>query len=140
VEEHPEADDAPPEGGRPGGRDAEDPRDHGQGFLHRHLQESSTLEEMTLTIVPYWVIPASARTSVVSDRHDDGGRVDRDDRRDHRRDGRQWQGRQAGGEGSQDLCSRSDPRVDDGQPGQGRPTKTYEMEENYNFPVVAINL
>src|SRR6266850_1425501 len=37
-----------------------------KGFLHRHLQESSTLEEMTLTIVPYWVMPASARTSIVA--------------------------------------------------------------------------
>ncbi len=36
------------------------------GLLRRHLQDSSTLEELSLTVVPYWVIPVSARTSVVA--------------------------------------------------------------------------
>ncbi len=36
------------------------------GILHRHLQESSTLEELTLSYVPYWIISASARTSIVA--------------------------------------------------------------------------
>lgn len=36
------------------------------GLLRRHLQDSSTLEELKLTVVPYWVIPVSARTSVVA--------------------------------------------------------------------------
>lgn len=37
-----------------------------QGFLHRHLQENSTLEEMSLTYIPYWIVSVSARTSVIS--------------------------------------------------------------------------
>ncbi|HYC26673.1 MAG TPA: zinc-ribbon domain-containing protein, partial [Nitrososphaerales archaeon] len=37
-----------------------------KGLLHRHLQESSTLEEMNLALVPYWLIPVSARTSLVA--------------------------------------------------------------------------
>ncbi len=37
-----------------------------KGFLHRHLQESSTLQEMTLSMVPYWIVPVSARTSIVA--------------------------------------------------------------------------
>lgn len=36
------------------------------GLLRRHLQDSSTLEELKLTVVPFWVIPVSARTSVVA--------------------------------------------------------------------------
>jgi hypothetical protein len=36
------------------------------GFLHRHLQEDSTLQEMTLSMVPYWIVPVSARTSIVA--------------------------------------------------------------------------
>ncbi|MDA4119154.1 MAG: zinc ribbon domain-containing protein [Thaumarchaeota archaeon] len=36
------------------------------GLLHRHLQESSTLEEANLALVPYWLIPVSARTSLVA--------------------------------------------------------------------------
>ncbi|MEM3638377.1 MAG: zinc ribbon domain-containing protein [Conexivisphaerales archaeon] len=37
-----------------------------RGLLHRHLQESSVLEEATLSIVPYWIIPVSARTSIIA--------------------------------------------------------------------------
>jgi predicted RNA-binding Zn-ribbon protein involved in translation (DUF1610 family) len=37
-----------------------------KGLLHRHLQESSTLQEMTLSMVPYWVVPVSARTSITA--------------------------------------------------------------------------
>ena len=37
-----------------------------QGLLHRHLQESSTLEEMNLTYIPYWIISVSARTSIIT--------------------------------------------------------------------------
>ncbi len=36
------------------------------GLLKRHLQDSSTLEELTLAIVPFWVIPVSARTMIVA--------------------------------------------------------------------------
>ena len=37
-----------------------------KGLLHRHLQESSKLEQLDLTMVPYWVIPATARTNLVA--------------------------------------------------------------------------
>lgn len=37
-----------------------------RGVIHRHLQESSTLEEMSLAMVPYWLIPVSARTTIVA--------------------------------------------------------------------------
>ena len=37
-----------------------------KGFLHRHLQEDSTLQEMTLSLVPYWIVPVSARTSITA--------------------------------------------------------------------------
>src|SRR6266568_6764392 len=37
-----------------------------RGLLNRHLQESSTLEEMSLSIVPYWLVGVSARTSIVA--------------------------------------------------------------------------
>ncbi len=37
-----------------------------RGLLSRHLQESSTLEEMTLSVVPYWLVGVSARTSLVA--------------------------------------------------------------------------
>jgi len=37
-----------------------------RGMLHRQIQESSTLEEMTLSVVPYWLVNVSARTSIVA--------------------------------------------------------------------------
>ena len=37
-----------------------------KGILHRHLQESSTLEQLDLTMIPYWIIPVSARTNIVA--------------------------------------------------------------------------
>jgi DNA-directed RNA polymerase subunit RPC12/RpoP len=37
-----------------------------KGLLHRHLQEDSKQEEMSLTYVPYWIVSVSARTTVVA--------------------------------------------------------------------------
>jgi DNA-directed RNA polymerase subunit RPC12/RpoP len=37
-----------------------------RGLLHRHLYEGSTLEEMNLSFVPYWIVSVSARTSIVA--------------------------------------------------------------------------
>lgn len=37
-----------------------------KGLLHRHLQETSKQEEMSLSYVPYWIVAVSARTSVVA--------------------------------------------------------------------------
>jgi len=36
-----------------------------KGLLHRHLHEDSTQEEMNLSYVPYWIVSVSARTTVV---------------------------------------------------------------------------
>ena len=40
--------------------------DMDRGFLKRHLEETSQQEELTLSYVPYWIIPVSARTQVVA--------------------------------------------------------------------------
>ena len=37
-----------------------------RGLLHRHLQETSKLEEMNLSLVPYWIVSVSATTTVVA--------------------------------------------------------------------------
>jgi len=37
-----------------------------KGLLHRHLHEDSTQEEMNLSYVPYWIVSVSARTTVVA--------------------------------------------------------------------------
>ncbi len=37
-----------------------------KGLMHRHLQEDSKQEEMSLSYVPYWIVGVSARTTVVA--------------------------------------------------------------------------
>ena len=37
-----------------------------KGLLHRHLQESSTLEELDFLMVPYWIIPVTAKTNLIA--------------------------------------------------------------------------
>jgi len=37
-----------------------------KGLLHRHLQESSKLEEINLSMIPYWIIPTTARTNIIA--------------------------------------------------------------------------
>jgi double zinc ribbon protein len=37
-----------------------------KGIFKHHLQEESTLEEMNASYIPYWIIPVSARTSIVA--------------------------------------------------------------------------
>lgn len=37
-----------------------------KGLFRHHLQEKSTLEEINATFVPYWIVPVSARTSIIT--------------------------------------------------------------------------
>src|ERR1019366_6502731 len=37
-----------------------------KGAFKHHVQEESTLEELTATFIPYWIIPISARTSIIA--------------------------------------------------------------------------
>src|SRR5207245_9541088 len=37
-----------------------------RGLLHRHVQEQSKLEDLNLAMVPYWLVPVSARSTVVA--------------------------------------------------------------------------
>jgi hypothetical protein len=107
-----------------------------RGFLHRHLQEHSTLEEMNLTFVPYWVIPVSARTSIIAtDVAAEAGSL----------------ATTAALIGIMGASMGSSRRSGFGGPlltgavlgttmagGRENPTKTYQMDNNYNFPVVAL--
>lgn len=37
-----------------------------RGLMHRHLAETSKLEEMNLSLVPYWIVSVSARTTIIA--------------------------------------------------------------------------
>jgi hypothetical protein len=106
-----------------------------RGLLHRHLQESSTLEEMNLSFVPYWIVSVSARTSVVaSDVAVQAGTIATSAALAGVI-GSGFGGRRGGGFGGPLLAGAMLGTMMG--PRQGA-RKTYEMNNNYNFPVVAL--
>ena len=110
-----------------------------RGLLHRHLQESSTLEEMNLALVPYWLIPVSARTSLVAvDMAAEAGQIATtaalagilggamSDRR--------------GGFGGGGLMGGVllGTMMGGGMGGGQGNRRAYQMDNDYNFPIVAL--
>jgi hypothetical protein len=105
-----------------------------RGFLHRHLQEGSTLEEMNLSFVPYWIVSSSARTSVVaSDMAVQAGEIATTAALFGVM-GSAMGGRRRGGFAGPLLAGA----VLGSAVGQTNAKKTYEMNDNYNFPIVAL--
>jgi len=105
-----------------------------RGFLHRHLQEGSTLEEMNLSFVPYWIVSASARTSVIaSDMAVQAGEIATTAALFGVM-GSAMGGRRRGGFAGPLLAGA----VLGSAVGQTNARKTYEMNDNYNFPIVAL--
>ncbi len=106
------------------------------GLLHRHLQESSTLEEMTLSVVPYWLVAASARTSLVAnDMVAEGATIATTAALFGVMAG--MGGGRRGGFGGPLLTGAVLGSMMGGGMGQGQ-KKALEMDENYNFPIVAL--
>jgi hypothetical protein len=108
-----------------------------RGLLHRHLHEDSNLEEMNLSLIPYWIIAASARTSIVAtDMAVTVGEI-----------GTEaallavMMGGMGGGYRRRRGFYMTGPLIGGammgaGMGGGGR--KTYELDNNYNFPIVAL--
>ena len=107
-----------------------------RGLLHRHLQESSTLEEMNLSFVPYWIVSVSARTSLVaSDVAVQIGEIATTAALAGVM-GSAMGGRRGGGMAGPLLAGAMLGTMMG--PGRAGATKTYEMNNNYNFPIVAL--
>ena len=110
-----------------------------RGLLHRHLQENSTLEEMNLSLIPYWIISVSARTSIVAaDMVSNVGQTVTE---------AAVLGLILGGMGGMGRrrflfsgfsLGGAFPGIMMMGYGQGGMKKTYEMDNNYNFPIVAV--
>ena len=108
-----------------------------RGLLHRHLSETSTLEEMNLSYVPYWIVSVSARTSILaSDVAMQAGQIATTaalfglmgGAMGGRRGGLGFGGPMMAGAMMGTMMG----------PGRGSPTKSYEIADTYNFPVVAL--
>lgn len=107
------------------------------GLLHRHLQETSTLEEATLSVVPYWIIPVAARTSIVAaDVAAEVGTIATTAALIGVMGGGFGGGRRGPGFGGGLLEGAMLGTVMSGG-GVGM-KKAVSMNENYNFPVVAL--
>jgi DNA-directed RNA polymerase subunit RPC12/RpoP len=103
------------------------------GLLHRHLQESSTLEEMTLSVVPYWLVAASARTSLIAtDMVTEGATVATTAALVGVMGG--LAGGRRGGFGGPLVTGA----LLGSMMGGGGQKKAIQMDDNYNFPIVAL--
>ncbi len=113
-----------------------------RGLLHRHLQESSTLEEINLAMVPYWLIPVSARTSLVAvDMASEAGQIATTAALAGIMGGALGGGRRGGfgGGGMMTgvLLGTMMGGGGFGGGGQGN-RRAYQMDNDYNFPTVAL--
>src|SRR6266568_179340 len=109
-----------------------------RGLLHRHLQESSTLEEMSLSIVPYWLVGVSARTSIVAtDMVAEGAQVATTAALFGVLAGGMGGGRR-GGFGGPLLEGALLGSVMGGGMGGGGKKRAIQMNENYNYPIVGL--
>jgi DNA-directed RNA polymerase subunit RPC12/RpoP len=108
-----------------------------RGLLHRHLQESSTLEEMTLSVVPYWLVNVSARTSIVAtDMVAEGATVATTAALFGVMAG--MGGGRRGGFGAPLLEGAMLGSMMGGGMGGGGRKKAIQMDQNYNFPIIAL--
>lgn len=107
-----------------------------RGLLHRHLQESSVLEEMSLAIVPYWLVPVSARTSLVAtDMAAEAGQIATTAVLAGILGSAMSGGRRGGGGGMMTGVLLGTMM---GGQNQGGNRRAYQMDLAYNYPVIAL--
>lgn len=112
-----------------------------RGLLHRHLQESSTLEEVNLALVPYWLISVSARTSLVAvDMAAEAGQIATTAALAGIMGGAIGGGRDRGfGGGGLVTGMMLGTMMGGGGFGGGQGTRrAYQMDNDYNFPIVGL--
>ena len=111
-----------------------------KGLLHRHLQETSKLQEMSLSLVPYWIVSVSATTSIIaSDVAVEAGQIATTaalfgllgGAMGGRRGGMGFAGPLVAG-------TMVGTMMGGGGIGGGGAQKSYEIADTYNFPVVAL--
>lgn len=108
------------------------------GLLHRHLQEQSTLEELNLSYVPYWVVPVSARTNYTAvDAAAEVGTIAATAAIMGLAGGAMGgQGRGGLGLGMVEGTMMGGMMM--GGMGGGGTIRAYQLNENYNYPVVGV--
>ncbi len=115
---------------------------HGQmdrGLFHRHLMEESQLEEMNLALVPYWLMPVSARTSLVAnDMAAEAGSIATTAALAGIMGAALGGGRQGGGGGLMTGVLLGTMMGGGGMGGGQGARRAYQMDNDYNFPVIGL--
>jgi len=111
-----------------------------KGLLHRHLEEDSQQEELTLSYVPFWLIPVSARSSIVAaDTVATVGTIATEAALFGMMAGGMGGGRRGGiGIGGGLAEGAMMGTMMGGMGGGMNMRKAFSLNENYNFPIVAI--
>lgn len=117
-----------------------------KGIFRHHLQESSTLEEMNLSYIPYWIVPVSARTEIISvDTASEAGSIATTAALlavmgglGSQRGGRGGFGMGGGGLLGGAMLGGMMARGGGLIGGGMNQKRTYQLDQNYNYPVVAL--
>ena len=110
-----------------------------RGLLHRHLQETSQLEEMNLALVPYWLMPVSARTSLVAvDMAAEAGQIATTAALAGIMGGAMGGRRGFGGGGLMTGVVLGSVMSGGGFGGGQGNRRAYQMDNDYNFPIVGL--
>jgi hypothetical protein len=110
-----------------------------RGLLHRHLQEQSTLEEINLAMIPYWLIPVSARTSLVAvDMAAEAGSIATTAVLAGVLGASMSGGRGYGGGGGLMTGMVLGTMMGGGMGGGQGTRRAYQMDNDYDYPVVAL--
>jgi hypothetical protein len=109
-----------------------------RGLLHRHLQETSTMEEVNLAMVPYWLVPVSARTSLVAvDMTAEAGQIATTAALAGIMGGAMG-GRRGGGGGGLLTGMMLGTVMSGGMGGGQGNRRAYQMDNDYDFPTIAL--
>jgi Double zinc ribbon len=111
-----------------------------KGLLHRHLQESSVVEEVNLALVPYWLIPVQARTSLVAvDMASEAGQIATTAALAGVLGGGLGGRRGYGGGGGMLAGVMLGSMMGGGGMGGGQGNRrAYQMDNEYNFPIIGL--
>ncbi len=107
-----------------------------RGLFHRHLMEDSTVEDMNLSFVPYWIVSASAKTSITATSMAAEGAEIATTAALIGVMGGGFGGRRRGF-GGPVLAGAMMGGMMGGGMGAGA-TQSYELDNNYNFPIVSL--
>ncbi len=109
-----------------------------RGLLHRHLQEQSTLQELNLSYVPFWIVPVSARTNYTAvDAAAEVGTIAATAAIMGLAGGAMG-GRGRGGMGLGMVEGTMMGGMMMGGMGAGNTIRAYQLNGNYNYPVVGV--